>query len=309
MVDQDSREGPTSSDEWYWYDKSNLDYWLRHDTWTWRRGFLLMCDIHMDYTRPLDAWYSPVVVEPEDEQVFYQPFSYVALLSEDPIYQLSPIKNPNSAELAHNMQRLEALMRDRGRGDMEIDSEDILARMSKRERAWSTLRTTYDIFMSNPDHVATDKFEVATYKIETAYLLDWAASKRISIPWLKWAEERDLLKAPETETPAVIDTPDRITPSDKRRKEGLIAAISLLRQNDANGKLRNREEFESSMGKASVINHVRKHPKVYPHCAEIRSYADRQTIKDQEPTLTKDFPDFTEAKEIVEEYDRLTANK
>jgi len=48
MVAQDSRESLVSSDEWYWYDKSKLAFWLRYDTWPAELGLCLICDIDPD---------------------------------------------------------------------------------------------------------------------------------------------------------------------------------------------------------------------------------------------------------------------
>jgi len=318
MVDQDSRESLVSSDEWYWYDKSKLAFWLRYDTWPAELGLCLICDIDPEKSEELDfdELVDMVDIKPEDKPP-YALYKGVCLLSEDPVYILEPAKRPDRRQFTKAKQYLkdrtdwlnkQYFKEDRDDINPEYinpDYTDICDRIRLRGAVRDKHGECWMLFGSNPKHSEQETFA-------PSYFVDWAASKNIEIPWLKWAEERDLLKAPETETPAVIDTPDRTTPSDKRRKEGLIAAISLLRQEHASGKLRAWQDFETCMRKAVVIDYIRKNPTAFPHCARTKPILDKndgQSIKDREPTLTKSFPDFTKTTEIVDEYDRLTSIK
>ena len=103
--------------------------------------------------------------------------------------------------------------------------------------------------------------------------------------------------------------PQRVTLRHARREEGLNAAIRILRLKHENDKLRNTDDFERYMRKAFVIRYIRKNSEYFPHCAKMKSYPDRQSFKDQEPTLTKDFPDFTKDNKIVEVYEHLISSK
>lgn len=186
MAEKYSRESLDSRDESYWYERSALSKWLRYDMWKLQFGLPLICNIDIQNSGRSDTWTSLVLTYPESAHLLYDDFADVALLSEDPIYQLTPIKTPTSADLAHDMRRLAALKRDSSRDDVKIDSEDVRVRMSERHHACMKLSQAHEIFMSNPNHGETDTFS-------PAYFLSWAASKRIDIPWLDWAKEQNLV--------------------------------------------------------------------------------------------------------------------
>ncbi len=191
MAEKDGRQDPVSSDESFWYEHSALSKWLRYDTWTWQLGLPLICNIDMENSGRSDAWGGLMLSDPEEVEIFDISFALVALLSEDPVYQLPPIKEPNNSDLGDYVQRLAALKKELGRDNVEINSDDVLVRMSRRHRALIELRQAHDIFMTNPDHGATDTFK-------PAYFLIWAASKGIDIPWLDWAKEQNLVDLSDT---------------------------------------------------------------------------------------------------------------
>ena len=195
MAEKDGRQNPVPGDKWCWYEKSALSNCLRHDTWHWQLALPLICNIDMRNSGRSAAWYGNMFADPQlVETLFYEDFDHVALLSEDSIYQLTPIKTPTNADLAHNMRRLAALKMDSGRDDVEFQTEDIRVRMSKRYRACTELRQARNIFMSKPGHIATDAFE-------PTYFLRWAASKGIDIPWLEWATSRGLVNSRQSKPP------------------------------------------------------------------------------------------------------------
>ena len=90
MKRKEGGKGPDSTDEWKWYEKSALSNLLRHDTWPWKLALPLICGIDMDNSGRSDAWGGLMLADPESERIFGVSFADVALLSEDPIYQLPP---------------------------------------------------------------------------------------------------------------------------------------------------------------------------------------------------------------------------
>ena len=191
MAKRGSRQDPISSDEWYWYEHSPLSSWLYYDTWTWQLGLPLICNIDVENSGRSDAWGGMILDDLESIHPFDKGLALVALLSEDPIYQLPPIRKPSSSDLGDYVRGLTALKKDFGRDNVEIYSDDVLVRMSKRHRALAALRQAHDIFMTNPSHVATDTFT-------PAYFLTWAESKGIDIPWLDWAKKQNLVDLSDT---------------------------------------------------------------------------------------------------------------
>ena len=222
MAEKDSRESLDSRDESYWYEKSALSNWLRYDTWTWQLGLPLICNIDMENSGHSDAWGGLMLYDPEWEQIFGVSFADVALLSEDPIYQLPPINESSSSDLSDYVQRLAALKKDTGGDDIEIDSDDVLVRMSRHHRALMALCQAHDIFMSNPEHGESDTFS-------PAYFLSWAASKRIDIPWLDWAKEQNLVDLSDavvnrSDIGTVVSRPNLGT----RERNTLLVVIAAL---------------------------------------------------------------------------------
>ena len=178
-------------------------------------------------------------------------------------------------------------------------------RMSLRIDAERHMRRAWDLYRRNPEHSEDDQRPPCEF-------VEWGKTQGLDIPWFDWADKNDLLKATDTGESAVSDAPKRVTATDKRRDEGLKAAILILKRKHASGGLIDWHDFEKCMRKAVVIDYIRKNPTVFPHCAKTKPILDQnegQSIKDREPTLTKSFPDFTKTTEIVDEYERLTSTK
>jgi hypothetical protein len=308
MVDQDGEENLTSSDEWYWYDKSRLAFWLLHDTWPAELGLCLICDIDPEKSEELDFddLVDMVNIKPEDKPP-YSLYERICLLSEDPIYKLEREKHPAKRDAAKAKQYLKDWTEGRDKADIKPeyinpDYTDICNRIRLREAAYWKHDKCWLIFLSNPLHSHNSR-------LEPSFLIEWAASKRIDIPWLDWAKARGYLAEDSTESQ--LKSNEKLqsdTPSDKRRQEGLQAAIEILNQKHANGELNNWQDFELCMRKAEIIAFVRDNPTDYPNCSKTKTMLRKdkaQTIKDQEPTLTKSFSDFTKDPTIWAEYERL----
>jgi len=171
--------------------------------------------------------------------------------------------------------------------------------------AEETLKSLWIIFRRTKDAK-----EIDSSGTDPQWYVQWALKRGFKIPWLDWAVQHGFLAEESIEvTRTVKDMPQRVTPSHARREEGLNAAIKILRLKHENDKLRNTDDFERYMRKAAVIKYIRNHPEDFPRCAKIKPYPERQTLKDREPTLTKDFPDFTKDNKIVEEYKQLISSK
>ena len=208
------------------------------------------------------------------------------------------------------------------KSSVEIDISHQLQSFSRSDiaehiAAQRNLRLAWEIYFSNPRHGIEPYSEIADEDDfermigrPPSYFIDWAETKRIEICWLDWAKARGyLLKETKAETQSDSDTPQRLTLSDARREEGLNAAIRILRHKYESDDLRNMDDFERYMKKDFVIKYIRKHSEDFPRCAKIKPFLERLPLKDREPTLTKDFPDFTKNKNIVEEYERLISSK
>ena len=211
VVEPDS----TSNDEWHWYENSALSKWLRYDTWKGQFGLPLICNIDLQNSGRSDEWTRLVLSYPESAHLLYEDFAGVALLSEDPIYQLTPIKIPTRPDLAHNIRRLTTLKKASSRDDLKIDSDDVRFRMTERHHACMELDEAHDMFMSNPSHGETDTFS-------PAYFLSWAASKRIEIPWLDWAKSHGLVNMTQSEPP--------VAKSEKKASSSKTGQVNELRE-------------------------------------------------------------------------------
>lgn len=306
MADQGSRQGLVSSDEWSWYDRSKLAFWLRYDTWPVELGLCLICDIDPEKSEDLNIENIVDYVNIMPDQKFsHRVFKSVCLLSEDPIYKLEPMKDPVTWNFDHAKQYLKEVADWQDRDDIKPEYIDICDRLRLREATCKKHGECWALFESNPEHLDQETFA-------PSYFIDWAISKGIAIPWIDWAMEHHLVNESTTETSADNDAPKRDKPKDKRLAEGLKAAKTILDQEHIRGKLRNWRDFKTCMKKAVVIKFIRRNPADFPHCDKIDSRLDgnkRRTIKDQEPTLTKDFPNFTEHPDILAEYEKLTGEK
>ncbi|MCH9026683.1 MAG: hypothetical protein IIA05_06145 [Proteobacteria bacterium] len=268
MGGKDSRGRLDSSDELCWYENSNLSDWLGHDTWPWQLGLLLICNIDKTNSAYSDLWYSTALTDLE--QIFCENFVYVALLSEDPIFHLRPIRDPSASEVDADIKRLLALKREFGRDDLEIHSDDVQVRMSNRHCAFMALRHAHDIFMSNPKHEANDKFE-------PRYFLSWAALKGIDIPWLEWAKSNDFVTNPPEKTPlAKTKKESSATKSEQvlelreaalkeaihRRYIGIdreyVTVLSICSELLASGKFSNGDSFTSRWTTVEGMRHYLK---------------------------------------------------
>ena len=161
---------------------------------------------------------------------------------------------------------------------------------------------------------AVDELPSYGANIAPSEFIAWAQTNDEEPPdeWDPIQVKKKQEKAPEAETQAVDDAPKQITPSDKRRKEGLRAAKTILIQNHSIGKLRDKSDFKKYMKKAAVIEYIREQPATFPHCAETAPVlAENQcsVVARREPTLAKDFPDFTKHPEILAEYKKLISEE
>ena len=179
----------------------------------------------------------------------------------------------------------------------------------KLEKAWK-------IYFSNPDHYLDPSrvWDQNDYEQRTRrppiYFIDWAETKGIEIPWLDWAKSNGLVQSPKAKDPIDKDELREATPMEKRRKEGIHAAIKILNQKYANGELNAWQDFERWMKKSFVIQYIRANPSDFPNCSRIKSKSSKiqeQSLAEQEPTLARGFPSFATDPSILSEYERLTS--
>ncbi len=285
------------------YTRSSLEEWFRLDVWRPKEAMCLICDIDPE-TADID-WPDKDSVEPgfeadgpiiNEASLFSNPGTYLPTLGltaeeEARAYKLGPIsledvdwktlskKDKELAEIADNIFELGV--------------------------AEETLKSLWIIFRRTKDAK-----EIDSSGTDPQWYVQWALKRGFKIPWLDWAIQHGFLAEESIEeTRAVKDMPQRVTLSHARREEGLNAAIRILRLKHENDKLRNTDDFERYMRKAFVIRYIRENSEYFPHCAKMKSYPDKQSLKDREPTLTKDFPDFTKDNKIVEEYEQLILSK
>lgn len=192
MVDQDSRKGLVSSDEWHWYDKSKLSFWLRYDTWPVELGLCLICDIDPEKSEELDfdELVDMVNIKPEDKPP-YALYKGVCLLSEDPFYKLKPKKHPQKYDFGEAKQYLKDKADWLEKDDIKPeytnpDYTDICERLRSRAAACMKHGECWTLFESNPWHSDQSRLEPSSF-------IGWAASKGIDIPWLDWAKGQGLV--------------------------------------------------------------------------------------------------------------------
>jgi len=182
---------------------------------------------------------------------------------------------------------------------------EIADKIFELEVAEDTLKSLWIIFGR-----AKDAKEIDSSGIDPQWWVEWALKRGFKIPWLDWAVQHGYLAEESTsETRADNDMPQRVKPGEARLEEGMNAAIKILRHKYESGDLNNTDDFERYMKKDFVIKFIRNHPEDYPCCAEKKRYKERHSLKDKEPTLTKDFSDFTKDKKILKEYERLISSK
>ncbi len=150
MVDQDSRKGLVSSDEWHWYDKSRLSFWLRYDTWPVELGLCLICDIEPEKSEELDFddLVDMVNIKPEDKPS-YALYKSVCLLSEDPIYKLEPKKHLAGETCVANSINSQIVLK----GQTEFRSLDLKAKESSATFRQSRLTTSTKSYRRTTDTV------------------------------------------------------------------------------------------------------------------------------------------------------------
>ena len=275
------------------YDQSRLKDWLATDSWSAQEAVCLLSDV--DPTGAVINWggftntYGGHVDSPKIE--------HGQLLSEGTDLAFS--------ESADRWLDVTSSYDDEPFIDVNkyvAGSTVEIQRMSLRIMAEHHVRRAWDLYRRNPEHSEDDQRPPCEF-------IEWGKAQELNIPWFDWADRNNLLETIKTETQVDNDAPEKIAPSSKRLEEGLKAAKMILGQNRASGQLRNWQDFEQCMRKAVVIEHIRENPADFPLCANIEPKNDRRLIKDREPTLTKDFPDFTQTKEIVDEYERLISEK
>lgn len=284
------------------HSSDDLIEWLGLDLWTRQEFACLSCDINP--TGADISWHgyrNAAGVKINKPRIIN-----AQLLSEGPFFYITPVEQITQEE--HDEVAFELAARGADVSTSQVQHSDDIERKrhklataeEKLQKIWLLICRTTDLELE-----AFDKSSPRSY-------LEWAQRRGIKIPWLEWATQNNLVEPPKTEAVETNNVPEPTKPSDKRREEGLRAAIAILRQEHASGKLRAWQEFERCMRKVVVINYIRKNPTDFPHCAKIKPILDMnegQSIKDREPTLTKSFPDFTKTTEIVDEYERLTREK
>jgi len=242
MADQDDKESLSPSDEWYWYDKSRLAFWLRYDTWPVELGLCLICDIDPEKSEELDfdGLVDMVNIKPEDKPS-YALYGRHCLLSEDPIYILEPKKRPIRYDFTNAKQYL------KGRVDMlelqyfkedrddikpeyvNPDYTDICDRIKLREAARMKQMECRVLFKSNPKHSEQERFA-------PSYFIEWAASKNIEIPWLEWAKHNGHLDKgagntqPQSKAPPAIRVKKTSSTENSERREEQKQEITELRE-------------------------------------------------------------------------------
>ena len=216
MVDQDSRKGLVASDEWHWYDKSKLPFWLRYDTWPVELGLCLICEIDPEKSEDwnIDDLVDHVNIMPGDESP-HRDFKSICLLSEDPIYKLEPMEHFVGHQFAKAKQYLKDQADWLDRDDINPEYIDICDRIRLREAARKKHGECCVLFDSNPKHLEHDSFS-------PLYFIGWAASKEIDIPWLDWAVQNNLVKESKSaqhETKKPPAKPIEKSPEDEKEKE------------------------------------------------------------------------------------------
>jgi hypothetical protein len=280
--------------EWKNFDDSPLPKLLRYDYWSPNVAIPLICNIDTARSEEFDQHGSEDQVDYVDilpgTEVEWPTYKSIRLLSED--------------------------------RNCFLDDE-------RRNETTKKVKDLWEIYFSNPDHgiinvhVWSEDELLAQLDRPPKYFIEWAKSKSVQIPWLMWARDRGfVVDKPMRESSSANDPltsntlpaddrSGRATPSELRRDEGLVAAKMILKIKSRDGKL-SREKFNDCMKKSAVISFIRQRPELFPRCADVESYQSdlyRQTTKDKEPTLSKDFPDFTKHMEILEEYRKLTGDK
>ena len=235
MVDQDNNERLVSSDEWHWYGKSKLDFWLRHDTWSTELGLCLICNIDPEKSEDLniDDIVDGVDIMPGDK-FSHRVFERVCLLSEDPIYKLEPAKNPDDWAFHRAKKHLEDITSWLNEDDIDPkyikpSFNDICDRLRFRQAACERHNECWSLFESNPAHLAQETFA-------PTYFVGWAASKGIETPWLDWAKHNGYVlddpktarrKSRETQAVSVKKTPSTKAPERDEEKMQEIVELRM----------------------------------------------------------------------------------
>ena len=199
------------------YSFSKLREWLDYDKWDMKEALCLICNI-----------------EPNGAKIHWTGFHNYdrvrinlpkilncALLSENDFFYTVPFEDDGNPNFDHYLHPPLPELHWDGPPDVLLD---------KKRKLWEAEEKLR--FVWNAFHRKSGERDHNFFASETPYyFLAWAKENAIDIPWLLWAEERDLIKRPskpEAETQAVDDAPELITPSDKRRDEGLRAAKTIL---------------------------------------------------------------------------------
>lgn len=295
-------EKENEPNSWRYYDDSSLVTLLRHDTWDPQTAVSLICEIdprHSETFEPRIYYNTPLVEAFMIDET--QPFWKIKLLSTNkkahvPRCWYRDIDDIQAASMDWDRRWEEW----QDRPDPYVSLDDEITPQNEAQRRFVDV---LDIYFSSPPH--------KTNPIRSPrYFVDWAVSKGIEIRWLEWAKARGYLVEDSTESQLKTNEEQlRVTPSDKRKQEGLQAAIEILNQKHANGELNDWQDFKRCMRKAEIIALVRDSPKDYPNCDKTKPPLNNdqaQTTKDREPTLSRSFPDFTKDATILAEYERLT---
>jgi len=288
------------------YTHSSLEEWFRLDVWRPKEAMCLICDIDPDMA-DID-W-------PDNDSVgpgFYADgptINNALLLSKSELFYYLPRHFTAEEKARYDSYSLPLEDID----PKKLSEEDrhlveIADKIFELAVAEDTLKSLWIIFGR-----AKDAKEIDSSGTDPQWYVQWALKRGFKIPWLDWAEQHGFLAEESiTEIQGDNDVPKPLTPSDERREEALIAAKMILREKRASGELNDLQDFETCMRKSIVIDYIRSNRTDFP-CCDSRppplGKNESQSIKEREPTLYRNFPDFTKTEEIVEEYDRLTAKK
>jgi hypothetical protein len=329
--------------EWGNFDDSPLPLLLRFDYLEPKVAIPLLCNIDPEKSVPFCAWTYFRLTEPVVKASLERPYEEYWMANDFPEYWRIRLLSDNResrprcwyeslAGISDQCENWRKTLLDQLLPGASVDlSHQLhpcdLEEISKHVAAQREVAKAWKIFWSNPSHEVDPNgvWDVADFQRQVShppnYFIEWAESKGIEVAWLEWARARgflvdrgktESLSADEqsaSNTLPTRDNPERVPLTEKRRKEGLTAAKMILRQKHDGGKLSERAKFNEYMKKSAVINFIRKRPGDFPECARTKQYPNRRTIKDKEPTLTKDFPDFTKDPEILAEYKWLTGKK
>lgn len=283
------------------YTRSSLEEWFRLDVWRPKEAMCLLCDIDPEMA-DID-WPDKDSVEPgfnADGPIINNASLFSYRWSHEPLKYLTA-----DEKARYHRYRLNSLEDVDPKTLSKEDKKfaEIAEASFELAVAEDTLKSLWIIFRRTKDAK-----EIDSSGTEPQWYVQWALKRGFKIPWLEWAVQHGFLVEDSTESQLKTNEKLQRDKPYKRKQEGLQAAIEVLNQKHANGELNDRQDFEQCMGKAEVIAFIRANPEEYPCCDEIKPKDREGIIKDREPTLTRNFPDFRKDPTILAEYEELTNN-